>query len=77
LEGEMKTHLEEQRAEAAPMSPKNRRNGHRRPSRVSLAKRRLPFLVTERVNLSRRSSRKGRPGLTGLMTRSCRYTSGA
>jgi len=30
LEGEMKTHLEEQRAETAPMPPKNRRNGHSR-----------------------------------------------
>ncbi|MBD2123256.1 IS256 family transposase [Trichocoleus sp. FACHB-262] len=28
LEGEMKTHLEEQRAEPAPLSTKNRRNGH-------------------------------------------------
>jgi putative transposase len=28
LDGEMKTHIEEQRAEAAPNRPKNRRNGH-------------------------------------------------
>lgn len=28
LEGEMKTHIEEQRAEAAPALAKNRRNGH-------------------------------------------------